>query len=365
MYKVSIVKCNDYEYKKVEEAVFQCLDCLPEIKERIKPNAKVLIKANLARDDKPEEAITTHPSVVQAIVKYFHKANCKVIIGDSPGAPFGYNKKTLDSVYRATGMIDVANNTGCELNYDTSIVEVENENAVCLKRMTVIKIIEDVDLVISAAKLKTHAMMMYTGAVKNLFGVIPGRLKMNYHLQMLSVDRFSEHIVDICEFVKPMLSIIDAVEGMEGNGPSAGDKRHAGLIIASENPYALDMTATHIVGINPLDVPSINVAVKRNLCTGNIEDVSTPCLGFKDIKIRPFKKPDTSKLGGDAIPSFKYELCTSCGVCEKSCPPKVIDSSSGKPVIDLDECIKCFCCHELCPNKAIYIKNRSNMNLGF
>ncbi|SCY96240.1 DUF362 domain-containing protein [Alkaliphilus peptidifermentans] len=364
MYKVSIVKCNDYQYKKVEEAVFQCLNSIPEIKSKIWPHAKVLIKANLARADKPEEAITTHPSVIQAIVRYFQIIQCRVVIGDSPGAPLGYTKKTLERVYKETGMMDVANNTGCELNYDTSVIEVINQEAVCLKKMTIIKIVEDADFVISAAKLKTHTMMMYTGAVKNLFGVIPGRLKMNYHLMMLSVERFSEHLVDICQYVKPVLSIIDAIECMEGNGPSAGDKRHAGLIMASENPYALDMTATHIVGINPLEVPAIAAAVKRNIFSGNIKNVVTPGVGLKDIKISPFQQPDTSKIGG-GIPSFKYEVCTSCGVCVESCPPRVIDISSGRPVINLDECIKCFCCHELCPNKAVDIKNENNIYLGF
>jgi len=364
MYKVSIARCNDYEYKRVEEAVYKCLDCIPEIREKIKPGTKVLIKANLARADRPEEAITTHPSVIEAIVRYFQRAKCRVIIGDSPGAPHGYSEKTLKLVYRETGMMDVANNTGCELNYDTSITKVINENAVCLKKMTMIKIIDDVDLVISAAKLKTHALMMYTGAVKNLFGVIPGRLKMNYHLMMYSAERFAEHLVDICEYVKPVLSIIDAVEGMEGNGPSAGDKRHAGLIMASENPYALDLAATHIVGINPLDVPAIDVAVKRGIFTGNIKDVVTTGLKFEDIKISPFKLPDTANAIGERIPSFKYDLCTSCGVCKESCPPKAIDISNGKPVVNLDMCIKCFCCHELCPNRAIDIKKNDSIYLG-
>lgn len=364
MYNVSISRCDNYEYENVKKAVFQCLDRIIEIKQKIKPQAKVLIKANLAKAEKPEKAVTTHPSVIQAIAEYFQKAGCHVIIGDSPGAPQAYVKKNLNMVYKETGMLEVAKNTGCELNYDTSSLKVVNDKAVCLKEMSIIKVAEDVDFVISAAKLKTHALMMYTGAVKNLFGVIPGRLKMNYHLMMDNANSFAEHLVDICEYVMPVLSILDAVEGMEGNGPSAGDTRNAGLIMASENPYALDLTAIHAIGMDPKIVPIINVAANRNLFSGEIKDLSILGTKLEDIQLEPFKLPFTAELDNSGIPDVRYDLCSSCGVCVESCPPKAIEVSFGKPVIKLYKCIKCFCCQEMCPNKAIEIKKAEFMYFG-
>ncbi|PJI06526.1 MULTISPECIES: DUF362 domain-containing protein [Clostridium] len=363
MYNVSITRCMNYNYKNVEKSVFLCLDKLPKINEIIKPGSKVLLKVNLLSKKTPEEAITTHPAIVQAVVKYFQFLECQVIIADSPGAPLGYNINTLKSVYSTTGMTAVAENTGCKLNFDTSIASVDNTNGVSLKKMSVIKIINDVDFVISVAKLKTHTMMMYTGAVKNLFGVIPGIVKMKYHFTLNNATDFANHLVDICEYVKPVLSIIDAIDGMEGNGPSAGDIRKVGLIMASENPYALDLAATHIIGINPFEVPTISSAIKRNLFTGDINDIVTTNIRFSDINIPPFRLPDTSK-NSSSIPAINANLCKSCGACKNTCPAKAIDMIDHKPVIDLNKCIRCFCCHELCPSKAVYIEKFYEWNFN-
>ena len=144
------------------------------------------------------------------------------------------------------------------------MLEISNPDAKRLKSMQIIKIAREVDFVVSAAKLKTHGMMTYTGAVKNLFGVIPGLVKADYHLRLNSVDNFADHLVDICEAVKPVFSIIDGIDGMEGDGPSAGEKRHVGLIMASDSPYALDEVASSIIGIEPMMVPTVRAA-KRNL----------------------------------------------------------------------------------------------------
>ncbi|WHH57913.1 DUF362 domain-containing protein [Petroclostridium sp. X23] len=369
--KVYITKCPDYEYEHVKAAVTECFERINGMKEQMKPGAKVLIKVNLLKKNKPEDAVTTHPSVIQAMVEYLQNQGCIVVLGDSPGGPF--TERMLRSVYTASGMVEVAEKTGCMLNYDTSVVEVSNDKALRLKNMQVIKILEEVDFVISAAKLKTHGMMTFTGAVKNLFGVIPGLTKADYHLKMSSVDNFSEHLIDICEYVCPVFSIIDGIEGMEGDGPAAGDKRQVGLIMASANPYALDVAAAYIVGINPQSVPTIRMAEKRGLCKGSVNDYAIEGIKIEELKISPFKLPKSISINfvGGRVPKFiedwvmgtlrpkpvfDYALCISCGDCHRSCPPKVIDMSSGKPVVDLNKCIRCFCCHELCPKKAVDIK---------
>ncbi|EGO65811.1 DUF362 domain-containing protein [Acetonema longum] len=371
MKTVSITECAAYGYEEVEKAVFACLDNLPGIKSKMVSGARVLVKVNLLKRNAPEDAVTTHPAVVEAVVRYLQAAGCKVIVGDSPGGPF--TVKRLEGIYKAAGMTQVAEKTGCELNYDVAAVQVTNEQAQKLKSMQIIKIAEDVDFVVSAAKLKTHGMMVYTGAVKNLFGVIPGLIKAEYHFKMKSVENFAHHLIDICEYIKPVFTIIDAIEGMEGDGPSAGQKRHAGLILASENPYALDTAAAHIIGINPLTVPTVKLARDRGIFSGSLQDLTVKGTRLEDIHIPPFKLPGSlhdNLLAGAmpefaanflanilrAKPVFNYDLCISCGDCQRGCPARIIDMSSGKPVPDLDQCISCFCCHELCPKKAIDIK---------
>ncbi|MDF2570086.1 MAG: hypothetical protein K0R55_1690, partial [Sporomusa sp.] len=220
---VSIAQSKSYKQEEVEKAVYDCLDGIPGIKGRLKNGARVLVKVNLLKKNAPVDAVTTHPAVVEAIVRYLQGLGCSVIIGDSPGGP--YNVKRLISIYKATGMTQVSENTGCELNYDTSAVAIFNEKAQKLKQMQIIKIAEEVDFIVSAAKFKTHGMMLYTGGVKNLFGVIPGLTKAEYHFKMNNAENFAHHLVDICEYIKPVFTIIDAIEGMEGDGPSAGEKR--------------------------------------------------------------------------------------------------------------------------------------------
>ena len=369
--QVGIARCSNYDYENVEKALFQCLDSLKGLKEKVKPGSKVLVKVNLLKKNNPEDAVTTHPAVVEAIVRYLQSLDCEVTLGDSPGGP--YTEWMLRGIYKATGMTQVAERTKCNLNYDVSVSEVYNEQGKMLKRMQVIKVAEDADFIVSAAKLKTHAMMTYTGAVKNLFGIIPGIIKADYHLKMNDVSNFAAHLVDICEYAKPVFSVIDGIDGMEGDGPSAGDKRHVGIIMASESPYALDFSALRVIGINPSIVPTVREAKDRGLFSCDDNDIEYTILKPEDINIKPFKLPkslNVNFIGGRVPgiiekwvmnnlrpkPMFDYDTCISCRICEKSCPPKVISMETGKPVVDLDKCIRCFCCHELCPQKAVHIK---------
>jgi heterodisulfide reductase subunit A-like polyferredoxin len=198
-------------------------------------------------------------------------------------------------------------------------------------------------------------------------------IKADYHMRLNSIDNFAEHLVDICEAVKPVFSIIDGIEGMEGDGPSAGEKRHVGLILASNSPYALDGVASKIIGIDSSIVPTIKAASLRNLYDGSLKDIKIKGVQPAEINVEPFKLPKSVNVNfvGGRVPRvvekmilnnlrpkpvFNYELCVSCGDCKRSCPPGIIDMSSGKPVPDLSKCIRCFCCHELCPKKAVDIK---------
>jgi len=190
---------------------------------------------------------------------------------------------------------------------------------------------------------------------------------------MNNIENFANAIVDICEYVRPDLSIIDGIEGMEGDGPSSGDKRFVGLIFASENPYALDTVASKIIGIDPLSIPILRVVKERNIFSVDINDIEFVGLKPQDIDIKQFKLPVSANVNfvGGRVPKFmenwilnnfrprpvfNHNICVSCGICAQNCPPKAIDMSKGKPEVDLKRCIRCFCCHELCPKKAIDIK---------
>ena len=367
MNKIGIVKCESYDYEKVLEGVYRSLEGLDSIKD-MKPG-RVLVKTNLLKKNKPEHGVTTHPYVVEGVVRFLQDKGHTVVIGDSPGGPF--LEGLLRGIYDASGLTEVAKRTGCELNFNTDSVDVANKEAYVLKNMKVVKAFTEVDYIVSCGKLKTHTMMTYTGAVKNLFGVIPGVIKADYHLNMNDIGNFANLLIDICEYIKPVFSVLDSIEAMEGDGPSSGDIRRLGLILAGDSPYALDYVAASISGIE--NVPTIIEATKRGLF--NIEDDKIEYFGddISDMKVEPFRLPKSTHVNfvSGRIPKFvedfildsirpypmiKYDDCISCSICADNCPAKVIDMKSGKPIINTKDCIRCFCCHELCPRKAVGIK---------
>ncbi len=373
MDKVSLIKCGSYEINAVEQALEKSLELIGGLESYIRPGMKVLIKCNLLMKKKPEECTTTHPSVVEALVKRLQKIGAVPIIGDSPGGLF--TSRLLKGVYSASGMIQVAERTGAQLNYNTNSMEVSYPEGRIIKKLTVIEVLREVDAVISVAKLKTHGMTLYTGAVKNLFGVVPGMTKAEYHLRMNRIEDFSEALVDICEYVKPVLSIIDAVMGMEGDGPSAGTPRKIGAILASNSPHALDVVSASLVGIPPERVPTIQRAYERGLCGVDMDSIQLLGDSFEELCIKDFKLPVTGEIsffhrvfGSNSNvarflnhylgpkPYFNHDMCIGCRDCQRYCPPQAIEMVYKKPVVDLKKCIRCYCCQELCPKKAVEIR---------
>lgn len=374
MDSVSVVKCGDYDIENVKKSVKMSIDLLGGINTFVKPGEKVLLKANLLMKRKPERATTTHPALVEVIAGLVIEAGGLPVIGDSPGGYYSYNKATLESIYEICGMKEAAEKSGAKLNYDTEMVDTAYPQGMIAKSMKIIKPVTEVDKIINMPKLKTHVMAVYSGAVKNLFGIIPGRYKAEYHLRFGDIGDFSDLLIDICEFSKPVLTVMDAVIGMEGYGPSNGSPRKTGLILSSASPYALDIAATKIIGFEPSQIPSIKRSVERGLISGDFDDINILGEQIKDVSVPDFKKPtiDLSPSFYDRVlprfvskrliritkakPVFDHKVCSGCGVCCKSCPPNAIEMKDGKPCVDLDKCISCFCCHELCIFAAVHIK---------
>lgn len=368
--KVVLKYCPEYT-AGVEEILREGLQELGGMAAFVKPGQRVLLKVNLLMKKRPEEAVTTHPSVVEAVVRLVQEAGGLPVIGDSPGGP--YTVSALQSIYARSGLKEVAERTGAELNLDIGQEVVSHPEGKLLKSLTITKSVLDADVVIPLSKLKTHGMMTFTGAVKILFGVIPGLLKAEYHLKMSDVRSFADVLVDIATWVKPTLSIMDGIVGMEGDGPSAGKPRSIGALLISEDPFALDVAATHLIGLKPEKVPTIMSARERGFVS-RIEEV-TLCGDARSLwRIQDFVIPKAVSVNFiDMVPLpqsvksfllnrvrprpvFQYDKCVGCSDCVKNCPPKaLVLNEKNRPQIDLEACIRCFCCHELCPHKAVEI----------
>jgi len=371
MKEVSIRECNDYVYDDVKSSFNKMMDDLGGLEKYIKRGSKVLIKLNLLMKKRPEEATTTHPLILKVLSEELLKLGCEVIVGDSPGGP--YTEKILKGIYKTCGIDDVANEIDIKLNYDTSETKVENTEGKILKYLNVIRPVVDADHVISLCKLKTHVMATYTGGVKNLFGVIPGMSKAEYHFKMPDLKDFTDALVDICEYVKPTLTIMDGIVGMEGEGPSAGNPRKVGLLIGSSNPYALDVVGCRIINLDPKTVPTIQRSLERKFLKNDFSDIIILGENLEDKIIKNYKIPKNRninfvkgkvpKIFEEYItlfftpkPSIRYKDCVKCGECARVCPAKTIDMDDRGPSINLNSCIRCYCCHELCPKKAVDIK---------
>lgn len=367
---VAIKYCPEYT-ADVESTLRSGIDELGGMAKFVRPGQRVLLKVNLLMKKRPEEAVTTHPSVVEAAVRLVQEAGGIPVIGDSPGGP--YTLGALNAIYARSGLKDVAERTGALLNEELGQTVVAHPEGKISKNLTITKSVTDADVVITLSKLKTHGMMTFTGAVKILFGVIPGLQKAEYHFKMPDTKDFAQLLVDITTYVRPSLSIMDGIVGMEGAGPSAGKPRDIGALLISEDPFALDVVATNLIGLKPEKVPTIMIAREQGLTSGmeeielkgddrslwRIQDFEVPkVVGVNFLDSAPMPKVMRRFLMERVRPrpQFNHELCKGCKDCVNSCPPQaLVLNDKLRPVVDLNACIRCFCCQELCPQQAVDI----------
>jgi ferredoxin len=183
-------------------------------------------------------------------------------------------------------------------------------------------------------------------------------------------------LVDLNEYFKPELSVCDAIVGMEGNGPTAGNPRQIGCVVVSKNPHKLDMIASQIIGLSKDSVPTLLAAINRGLTPVNVDDISVygdyasfyvadydniavkRSLLFKGNSDSVLKNifGEVAKIVLNSRPKLKKNLCVGCNKCGNICPAKAIVIKDKKAVIDKEKCIRCFCCQEFCPVGAMKVK---------
>ncbi len=392
--QVVIARCSNYDQNVVAEALHQSLELLGGLNQFVRPGQTVLVKVNALMAAPPEVAVTTHPAIVSAIVKEIVKLGAIALVGDSPGNA----TDNFEKVLTVCGIKEAAEKAGGRIVsfQEKGIVNVpspsQNQR---ISSITVSKAVLDADIVINLPKLKTHGLTKYTGAIKNLFGCVPGFHKSQYHALAPKPSALSQTFVDLLEIVKPTLNIMDAVEGMEGNGPSAGDKRHFGAIFISTDAVALDTVCSAAIGFAPLSIATTRIAHQRKLGEGNLGKIEIIGERLESVIKKDWRPPVGINQLLDFIPDLLFPLlqpiikmirvdpvidqkkCTKCLACVKGCPEKTIKTHpllTSKPPspsldkrggikggefnveIDLSRCIMCFCCHELCSYQAISLQ---------
>ncbi|WP_010260901.1 DUF362 domain-containing protein [Treponema primitia] len=369
--QVAITRCEAYEPSLVYAALRLAVEAAAP------PNVRgktVLLKPNIVFDSPPEKAIATHPVFLEAVIRLVRELGAsRILVGDSPGL------QKPNFTAKLSGLGDTAKRMGAEwVDFTREKTDIPCPDGRVAKQFTLTAAVKEADCIISLPKLKTHQLMYYTGAMKNLFGLIPSVAKSPMHVRYPSREAFAAMIVDLNTAVKPQYALMDAIVGMEGPGPSSGDPRHIGLILASSNLLALDVAASEIVGYPPLEIPVTREALSRGIWLNSLSEIQYPLLTPVELRIPDFKKIPLKKTGSqlsDFIlprffrkfrerltprPEIDPSICLRCGDCTRICGSKAMTLSGEGPArqvrIDYNTCIRCYCCHEICPVKAIDIK---------
>ena len=368
-YEVSINKCDSYDDQMVRKAIEASVAPLGGLESVIADADRVLLKLNLLSAKSPEAAVTTHPAIVKATVELVQELGATPVVGDSPGG--GSTAASYKALLEKTGIQEVVDDTGCQLvRFDEAKLEVASQKAKTFKKLTLAKAVTEADVIIGLPKLKTHNLTYYTGAVKLLYGYIPGMFKTEYHLHTArDINTFADLLLDLHEMYPPAITVMDAIVGMEGAGPSNGNPRKIGLVLASKSCTALDYVAVTIAGFDPMSVPTVRLAQERGAGPARLEDIRILGEQVQPLVMEDFKKTLTTSLSRAppflinslkrfiaAKPVVDASNCKRCGECVKACPPKAIAFTKARgPGINYSKCIRCYCCQELCPEGAITV----------
>jgi uncharacterized protein (DUF362 family)/Pyruvate/2-oxoacid:ferredoxin oxidoreductase delta subunit len=355
---MSKVMIHPAAYDNVRSAVDRAFELFPVECQ----GKKVLIKPNVLRASEAREGIVTNPAVLRAVVEKVETMNpALIVVGDNPGL---FNYGANEESFQKTGLMEAAKGYYQNIGTDSKKVSF---NPDFMSTVSVSNIVLEADVFISLPKFKTHGLTVLTGAIKNSYGILPGGQKAMLHKAAGSPERFNEVVVDVFRIRVPDLFLVDAIVGMEGNGPASPMLRDIGLLIASDNAVALDAVIATMMGCEPERLKFLRKA--KELGLGDYDLSTIEIIG--ELKPLPdFKLPP---LGGDAIlqnaslqemihnrsalrPQVDPALCTACGTCVDHCAVSALSMQDNLPVVDADTCITCFCCQEMCPAKAITLK---------
>jgi uncharacterized protein (DUF362 family)/NAD-dependent dihydropyrimidine dehydrogenase PreA subunit len=353
---MSTVMIHPATYENVRQTVDKAFALFPlAIK-----GQKVLIKPNVLRTSTASEGIVTNPAVLRAVVEKVQSlAPAQLVVGDNPGLfSYGANEES----FTQTGLMEASRGYYRNIGNESRKVDF---NPDFMATVSVSAAVLDADVIISLPKFKTHGLTVVTGAIKNSYGILPGAQKARLHKAAGSPERFHEMVAEVFRIRVPDLFIVDAVVGMEGNGPASPDLRDIGLILAGDNAVAVDAVIATLMGCDPGRLRFLQKA--KALGLGDFDLKQIQIIG----ELNPLPNFKLPPLGGEVIikneavqnlmqqridlrPKANPELCTGCGSCVEQCPVSALSMGEDAiPVVDSDVCITCFCCQEICPEKAM------------
>ncbi len=366
MDKVSMVNCPDYNQGNVDKSI---RDLLENIHFNFPENSTVLIKPNIMSQNRPEQATITHFSIIEGLCAVLKDKGCKIQIGDSISF---YQRGLTRKAFQTTRLDKVAEKYGAELiAFEEEHLIKNTDKSTFLKEIYFPARILEADMVISACKLKSHSLMRLSGAVKNMFGIMPGGYKQRLHTWTQSLFDLGDVFIDLFNIAGAKLCVMDAVTGLDGGPSAAGKPVKVGKILASVNPYALDAVACKMIGYEPSDIPILIRAGQRGLQknyseieiiennkTTMIDKYPFPVVKFKNIIKTPIApvKDNKSVLVTETyvFPKVLKPEYENPGQCISVCPTGAIyQNDLHHLAIDRDKCINCYHCVFACEKGVI------------
>lgn len=368
---VAISRCRSYAPEQILPALTEAVESAGGLDVKDKT---VLLKPNILSDAPVERAVSTHPEFVRAAIRLCRARGAgRILVGDSPAV----HRSSFDG--HISGIRNVVEEESAEwVDFREAKTTYKVENPLIESEFSLAEVLEHTDVLISLAKLKTHELMLYTGAMKNLYGLIPGYSKAALHVKYPNRDDFGKMLVDLLKTVQASYALMDAVVGMEGHGPGNGHPRSVGLIGASPSSFALDLVFSELIGYDPVKIPNIKHAFGIIDGIKSRDDIRLKGVPVEEVRPSNYKLIQGSRTGFlphflqripfihrletrmRAKPVFHHDRCILCGECVAICASRALsikgNGEARQVSIDYRKCIRCYCCHEVCPAEAITIE---------
>ena len=371
--KVALLRCDGYELDTLHRSLLHGFELLGGVSRFVSRDERVLLKPNILAGCSPEKAVTTHPAVFETVIQILQEAGAQVSYGDSSGIT-----RPLPAA-RDSGLAAAAERYGVEMGdfeHGRQVVLARGSRSEVsdrrVRRAPIARAVLETDALINLPKMKTHQLTRITGAVKNLFGCVPGLGKPALHVSCPDALDFSLLLAQLHLRVRPRIHILDGILAMEGNGPRNGEPRSLNVIVMSEDPVAADAVFARLIDLDPGFVPTCLAGWQAGIGTYRTDDIEIVGEDVEDLRQPEFKVVRT-EVGENALikyypairnlilprPVIDEQRCERCGICIKACPlpEKALSFNGGAagapPVYDYDRCIRCYCCQEMCPHSAI------------
>lgn len=282
---VALTRCSDYRQTKIADAIKKQFELLGGVEKFVSRGDSVLLKPNFIAPKSRRCATQTDPAVIIETARLIKDHGAKPFVADSPA--WGNVFKCVEKLKLSEPLRKLSVPVR-QLNKPKSR-RIGNDNTI----IGISSAALDADVIINLPKFKSHQQLVTTFAVKNMFGCVSGKRKALLHFTKGKNEfEFCRLLIDIFDFLKPAVTIIDAVMVMDGVGPIRGTARPLGFLIGGTDPVACETVCAGLVNIEPDSLPIIRTARRMGFGCSDFQSIKVVGDGFAEAVCTDFQLPD-------------------------------------------------------------------------